>query len=114
MPNNPNGIKNLRPGLNFGNKGGGRTPHWFKQKCLDSLHKYKLLDFYIDIARGKLVDEKFGGIDKEGKAIRVPIPAPLEVRKDAIEKLKEWGVGKETLPIDLNAGKFVIICDSEK
>jgi hypothetical protein len=89
----------------IGAKGGkrenqtGRPPEWLKAKCQALIEKHKLIDFLVDVAKGKDVEHS---VDENGESKLVP--AAVRDRIKAMEILLERGYGKSPQQTDLTSG----------
>ena len=74
--------------------GSGRTTEWLKAKCQRLIDRGKIIEFLLDVAMGKDVEQK---VNENGEVIK--IPADVRDRIKASEILIDRGFGKCAQPI---------------
>lgn len=88
----------FQPGnqLSVGNKGGGRKPDWFKNRCDEIFRDEELLEFVAAVAKGNT----FAQLHPAGV---IDAPPTIKNRLEAVQMLKEWAYGKDDTPANINA-----------
>ena len=84
-------------------KGSGRKPNWFKEECLKRLRRPQVLGFIDKVIDGAAVDPH---VTKEGI---VRTEARPEARLDAIEFLRDTGMGKPASVLDVGNGEQLFL-----
>ena len=103
-----------RPPLGKGGKreGSGRKPEWFTNKCKTLFEKRGLLEFVAGVASGTETEQKLVVIDEQ--TVLEEVRPQIKDRLKAVEMLKEWGFGKEILPVDAQGGFGYLIVQSSE
>jgi hypothetical protein len=67
----------------------GRPPNWLRERCKDLVDRQDLLNFLVEVAKGKDVESTLG---PNGE--RIFLPAKVRDRMEAIKELIDRGWGK--------------------